>query len=108
MLQKPLLFGFLLITEPLYSPLTLILLKQAVIKLIYEAATVVARIHSGFLGSNVGKSEPAVEADLVFIPGQQIRRIPEDTSQDSNVVHLKQRHLRLFYPCFAPTTNFYR
>lgn len=68
MLQKPLLFRFLLITEPLYSPLTLIL-KQAVIKLIYEAATVVAGIHSGFLGSNVGKSEPAVEADLVFIPG---------------------------------------
>lgn len=74
MLQKPLLFGFLLITEPLYSPLTLILLKQAVIKLIYEAATVVAGIHSGFggggWGSDVGKSEAAVEADLVFIPGQ--------------------------------------
>lgn len=50
MLQKPLLFSFLLITELLYSPPTFILLKQAVIKLIYEAATVVAGILWGFWG----------------------------------------------------------
>lgn len=66
--KRPFLFSFLLITELLYSPPTFILLKRAVIKLIYEAATVMAGILWGVLGgSNVGKSEPAVEADLVFI-----------------------------------------